>query len=112
MPALYPKRQSTSVFLTHAPGHHGADALKGRPFAEAFGARVRTVLRPFVDYKQSHPELTEQLQEQLDCALRHFCCEGDLKWVSLLMWAGGDPRTPGTCLDKEYTEDPECYTSA
>jgi hypothetical protein len=90
---------------------HGADPLKGRPFAEAFGARVRTALRPFVDYKQAHPELAAQLQEQLDCALRHFCGEGDLKWVSLLMWAGGDPRSRGPCLEKEYTEDPECHTS-
>ncbi len=90
---------------------HGADSLEGRPFAEAFGAKVRTALRPFLDYKQAHPELATQLREQLDCALRYFCGEGDLKWVSLLMWAGGDPRSRGPCLRKEYTEDPECYTS-
>ena len=90
---------------------HGADSLEGRPFAEAFGAKVRTALRPFLDYKQAHPELATQLQEQLDCALRYFCGEGDLKWVSLLMWAGGDPRSRGPCLRKECTEDPECYTS-
>jgi ankyrin repeat protein len=90
---------------------HGADCLEGRPFAEAFGAKVRTALRPFLDYKQTHPELAPQLQEQLDCALRYFCGEGDLKWVSLLMWAGSDPRSRGPCLRKEYTEDPECYTS-
>jgi hypothetical protein len=89
----------------------GADPLEGRPFAHAFGARVRTALRPFVDYKRLHPELDAQLQEQLDCALRHFCGEGDLKWVSLLMWAGGNPRSRGSCLEKDYTEDPECYTS-
>jgi len=90
---------------------HGADCLEGRPFAEAFGAKVRTALRPYLDYKQAHPELVPQLQEQLDCALRYFCGEGDLKWVSLLMWAGGNPRSCGPCLRKEYTEDPECYTS-
>lgn len=90
---------------------HGADPLEGRPFAEAFGARVRTALRPFLEYKQTHPELASQLQEQVDCALRHFCGEGDMKWVSLLMWAGGDPRSRGPCLQKEYTEDPDCYTS-
>lgn len=89
----------------------GADPIKGRPFAEAFGARVRTALRPFVDYRKAHPELAKQLQDQLDCALRHFCEQGDLKWVSLLMWAGGDPRSLGPCLEKDYTEDPECYTS-
>jgi hypothetical protein len=97
--------------LIHFFLDHSADPLEGRPFAVAFGAKVRTALRPFVDYKQAHPELAAQLQEQLDCALRHFCCEGDLKWVSLLMWAGGDPRSRGPCLEKEYTEDPECYTS-
>jgi len=91
---------------------HDADVLEGRPFAVAFGERVRTALRPFVDYRRANPELAMQLQEQLDCALRHFCGEGDLKWVSLLMWAGGDPRSRGPCLEKEYTEDPECYTSA
>ncbi len=89
----------------------GADPVEGRPFAEAFGAKVRTALRPFVEYQRAHPELAAELQEQLDCALRHFCGEADLKWVSLLMWAGGDPRSRGPCLEKEYTEDPECYTS-
>jgi hypothetical protein len=91
--------------------NHGADAVEGRPFAEAFGAKVRTALRPFVEYKRAHPELAASLQEQLDCALRYFCGEADLKWVSLLLWAGGDPRSRGPCLEKEYTEDPECYTS-
>jgi hypothetical protein len=97
--------------LIHFFLDHGADPLEGRPFAVAFGAKVRTALRPFVDYKRAHPELAGQLQEQLDCALRHFCGEGDLKWVSLLVWAGGDPRSRGPCMEKEYTEDPECYTS-
>ncbi|MFB3922671.1 MAG: ankyrin repeat domain-containing protein [Terriglobia bacterium] len=89
----------------------GADPVEGRPFAEAFGAKVRTALRPFVEYKRAHPECTAALQEQLDCALRHFCGEGDLKWASLLMWAGGDPRSRGPSLEKDYTEDPACYTT-
>ncbi len=89
----------------------GADPLEGRPFAVAFGERIRTALRPFVEYKRAHPDLAVQLQEQVDCALRYFCSKGDLKWVSLLMWAGGDPRSRGPCLNEEYTEDPECYTS-
>jgi hypothetical protein len=98
--------------LIHYFLDHGADPLKGRPFAEAFSAKIRTTLRPFIEYKRAHPEAAAELQEQLDCALRHFCSKGDLKWVSLLMWAGGDPRSRGPCLEKEYTDDPECYTSA
>jgi hypothetical protein len=90
---------------------HGADPLEGRPFAVAFGEKIRTALRPFIEYKRARPELAVQLHEQLDCALRYFCRKGDLKWVSLLMWAGGDPRSRGPCLYEEYTEDPECYTS-
>jgi hypothetical protein len=90
---------------------HGADPIAGRPFAEAFDAKVRTALGRFVEYKRAHPELATQLQEQLDCVLRHFCGEGDLKWVSLLIWAGGDPRSRGPCLGEPYTEDTECYTS-
>jgi len=27
------------------------------------------------------------------------------------MWAGGDARSRGPCLNEGYTEDPECYTS-
>lgn len=53
----------------------GADPVDGQPFAKAFGAKVRTALRAYVDYKRAHPELALQLQEQLDCALRHFCSE-------------------------------------
>jgi hypothetical protein len=91
--------------------HKGADSVEGRPFTEAFTAKIRTALRPFIECKQAYPELAAKLQEQADCALRHFCGEGDLKWVSLLMWAGGDPRSRGPCPGKEYTEDPECYSS-
>jgi hypothetical protein len=89
----------------------GADPLEGHPFAEAFRERIRTALRPFVDYKRDHPELAPQLQEQIDCALRYFCGEGDLKWVCLLLWAGADPRSKGPCLGKDWTEDPGCYTT-
>lgn len=90
---------------------NGADPTEGRPFAEAFREKIRTTLRVFVVYKQSHPELAARLQEQVDCALRYFCGQGDLKWVSLMMWVGGDPRSRGPNLEKDYTEDPECYTS-
>ena len=71
---------------------------------------MRTALRPFIDYKKSHPEVADQLQEQIDRALRYFCQVGDLKWVSLLMWAGANPRTQGPRLYER--DDPECYGTA
>jgi hypothetical protein len=90
---------------------HGGDPIEGRPFAYAFRERIRTALGAFVEFKRSHPELGPQLQEQIDCALRYFCGEGDLKWVCLLLWAGADARSHGPCLGKDWTEDPECYTT-
>lgn len=88
----------------------GADVLTELPFATAFGQRVRTALRPFIEYKTLHPEIASPLQEQIDCALRYFAYEGDLKWVSLLMWAGANPRTAGPRLYEP--DEPECYETA
>ena len=91
---------------------HGADAVKGKPFAMAFQAKVQNALRIFVDYKAAHPDLANALQPQADRALRHFAAKGDLKWVSLMMWAGADPRSVGPDLDDRYADDPECHTTA
>lgn len=88
----------------------GADVLEGLPFTVAFCAKVRTALRPFINFKHSHPELASALQEQLDRALRHFSRESDLKWVSLLLWAGADSRSMGPSGMDE--DDPESYVSA
>ncbi|HLY62802.1 MAG TPA: hypothetical protein VKV95_18820 [Terriglobia bacterium] len=90
----------------------GADVITGYPFAVAFREKIRTSLRPFVEYKKAHPELESGLQEQADRALRHFSREGDLKWVSLMLWAGANPRTQGPLLDDHFEDDPECYTTA
>jgi hypothetical protein len=64
--------------------------------------KIRTALRPFLDCKQRYPELANALQEQADRALRKFAYDGDLKWVSLLMWAGADPRSRGLMLGDEH----------
>jgi hypothetical protein len=90
--------------------NNGADAISDNPFAHAFKDRIRTALRPFVEYKQRHPEIADKLQEQIDQALRYFADKGDLKWVSLLAWAGADPRSRGWSLD--YDDGPEGYSTA
>jgi hypothetical protein len=89
-----------------------ADAITGKPFAIAFREKVQNALRVFVDYKKAHPPLSDALQVQADRALRHFAAKGDLKWVSLLMWAGANPRSVGPDLDDRYADDPECHTTA
>jgi len=90
----------------------GADVITGAPFAVAFREKIRTALRPYVEYKKAHPEFAAGLQEQADRALRHFCNEGDLKWISLLLWAGANPRSRGPDLDDRWADDPECHTTA
>jgi hypothetical protein len=90
----------------------GADLTTGSPFAHAFREKIRTALRPWKECKQNHPELADGLQEQIDRALRHFCFEGDLKWVSLLMWAGANPRSLGPTLDDRYELDESEYVDA
>lgn len=92
----------------------GADPVTDYPFAHAFHEfRAKTTLGSYLDCRRSRPDLAPQLQEQLDMALRQFCQDGNLKWVSLLMWAGADPRSRGPVLDDEdRADDPEYQTTA
>jgi hypothetical protein len=69
----------------------GADAETGRPLAYALCNRIRTALRIFKKYRSKFASF----QEQVDIALRHHCKEGNLKWVSLMLWAGADPLSKG-----------------
>jgi hypothetical protein len=86
---------------------NGADVITGAPFAVAFREKIRTALRSYVE--KAHPELASGLQEQADRALRHFCNEGDLKWISLLLWAGANPRSRGPDLDDRWADDPYLF---
>jgi hypothetical protein len=91
---------------------HGADFITGYPFAEAFAERIRTALRPWRECREKYPDLAPQLQEQADRALRYFCSKDDLKWVSLLMWTGADPRSRGPEWGDDERFDDEDYSSA
>jgi ankyrin repeat protein len=89
----------------------GADPVADFPFAYAFHElRAKTTLGTYLDCRRSRPELADQLQQQADMALRQFCHDGNLKWVSLLMWAGADPRSTGPTI--EYPDDPDMFTTA
>lgn len=89
----------------------GADFITDSPFAVAFREKIRTALRPWRECREKYPGHIAQLQEQADRALRHFCFEGDLKWVSLLMWAGANPRSSGPMFDDDE-DDPDGYITA
>src|SRR5262245_24502196 len=81
----------------------GADVHTSHPFARAFCDRIRTALSVYKKYRARD----ESLQEQADIALRHHCYEGNLKWVSLMLWAGADPLTEGTDVPGEMPDEDE-----
>lgn len=95
---------------------HGADPVTNAPFARAFKSRVKAALGIFLDCKRARPDLADALQLQADMALRQSCQDEDLKWVSLLMWLGANPRSKGLATDDLDTpdalEDPEYQQSA
>jgi hypothetical protein len=85
----------------------GADVETESPLATALCWKIRTALGVFKRHKHQYPSF----QEQLNIALRHHCKEGNLKWVSLMLWAGADPYAKG--LDSPGEEpDPEEDISA
>ena len=92
----------------------GADLLTDYPFARAFHQlKAKTTLGSYLDCRKSRSELAAPLQEQADMALRQFCQEGNLKWVSLLLWAGANPRSRGPALDDvDHIDDTELHTTA
>jgi hypothetical protein len=77
---------------------HGADVEKGKPLAYALCSRIRTALRILKQYRDRFPSFAEQA----NIALRHHCKEGNLKWASLMLWAGADPFKPGS---EDYADD-------
>jgi ankyrin repeat protein len=89
----------------------GADAITDYPFARAFHQlRAKTTIGSYLDFPRSRPDLEEGPQRQVDMALRQFAHEGNLKWVSLLIWAGADPRSRGPTV--EDADDSEWSTTA
>lgn len=101
----YPKEiDMRTVFSTWDPDimeyfvEQGADVEAGRPLAWAFCHRIQTAFCVFKKYRDRFPSFAEQA----NIALRYHCKEGNLKWVSLLLWAGADPYKPGA---EHYDEE-------
>lgn len=101
-----------SVFYTGNPqiiGYfldRGLDVVTDDPFAHA----LKHPKRPFIGVYMRYREKIPELKHQIDLALRHHAREGNLKWVSLLLWAGADPyvRLPDIGADS----DPEFDSTA
>lgn len=86
---------------------NGAGVETGNPLAYALCSKIRPALGLFKRYKDHFPSF----QEQANIALRHHCCEGSLKWVSLMLWAGADPYAKGPD-SPDRKSDPEADASA
>jgi hypothetical protein len=69
--------------------------------------KIRTALGFFKRYKDRFPSF----QEQVNIALRHHCYEGNIKWVSLLLWAGADPLARGPKGIDEGTDSEEYFNA-
>jgi hypothetical protein len=84
----------------------GIDAVTGQPFAKALCHPRRPQLGIYMQYRDKIPGL----KHQVNLALRHHAQVGGLKWVCLLLWAGGDAhiRLP----DVEEESDPEDDSTA
>ena len=73
----------------------GTDLETGFPFARAFINRRRGALGLFMQIKEKVPSAIQQAT----MALRFHCKHGSMRWVSLLLWAGADPRFKVPDLD-------------
>jgi hypothetical protein len=82
----------------------GADVETGYPLAGALCWKIRTALGVFIRHKDRFPSF----HSQINMALRHHCKEGDLKWVSLLLWAGADPFAKGPDSSDEDPDEDLC----
>lgn len=86
-----------SVFATWDPAimeyfvERGADFETGLPLAHALIDRIQPVL----GFYKRHRERFAGFVEQINVALRYHCHEGNMKWVSLMLWAGADPYSSG-----------------
>ncbi len=85
----------------------GGDLETGNPLAWALCGHIYSVLGVFKQYEDRFPGL----KEQVNIALRHSCQKGNLKWASLMLWAGADPYAKGPSSPDEEP-DPESDSCA
>jgi hypothetical protein len=72
----------------------------GWPISHAFRYRHREFLGIYMGLRDKIPSA----RMQATMALRVHAREGDMKWVSLLIWAGADPRLEVPDLDSDPPE--------
>jgi hypothetical protein len=86
----------------------GIDLESTELIAKAFRDKQREFLGIYMDLRDQVPSA----RKQAAMALRHHAEEGNLKWVSLLLWAGADPRVSVPRIEKRDWEGDEEHESA
>ena len=81
--------------------NRGLDLEEGFPIARAFQDRHRDFLGIYMDVRDTVPSA----RMQAAMALRYHVREGNLKWVSLLLWAGADPRLAVPDLERKPAKE-------
>lgn len=81
----------------------GADLETGYPIANTFRWGNRQFLGIYMGLRDKVPSA----RKQAAMALRYHCGRGKMKWVSLLLWAGTDPRMVVPDLENPEATDSE-----
>lgn len=82
---------------------NGASLHQGKPIAWGLIEKMRPALRLLKQFATDADIMT-----QAAFALRHHANAGNLKWVSLLLWAGADPWVSGS-VDPD--DDCDCFNT-
>jgi hypothetical protein len=96
-----------SVLWSRDPGiirwfiAHGLDLESDYMIARAFRDKHREFLGIYMSVRDQLPTA----RKQAAMALRYHASAGNLKWVSLLLWAGADPREPVPRLDDSEVDE-------
>jgi hypothetical protein len=77
------------------------------PIARAF----RDKHREFLGVYMSARDTVSTAFRQATMALRYHAADGNLKWVSLLIWAGADPRLPVPRLEDSEVDEEDLETA-
>lgn len=83
----------------------GADTQTGYPIADVLIHAPRVFLGLYKEFVGRHPEW----RFQADMALRHFCREGGMRGVCLMLWLKADPRAK---VPDKAGEEQEMWESA
>lgn len=86
---------------------HGRDLESDYAIARPFRGKHREFLGVYLSVR----DRVDTASRQAAMALRYHAAAGNLKWVSLLLWAGADPRLPVPRLEESDVDEDDSDTA-